>query len=84
MPANLKDHIALMIADGAPVAEIIAWAMASGAIKGNTPSAVEMRKATEIDIPRNTFDKPTELPVARELTDEELIAIASGDNPAPE
>lgn len=43
----MKDIIAQMIVEGAPVAEIIAWAMASGAIKGNVQASTELRKATE-------------------------------------
>ena len=47
MPVNLKEHIAEMIADGATVAEIIAWATASGALKGNIGAVAEIRRATE-------------------------------------
>lgn len=84
MPTNLREHIAQMIEDGAPVAEIIAWAMASGAIKGNTPSAIELRRATEIEIPKNLDDRTSDSPTVRDMTDEELIAIASGSERRPE
>lgn len=81
MPLNLKEHIAQMIADGATVAEIIAWATASGALKGNVAAIAEIRKATESD--RLVRVQHMEMPVSAvaELSDEELSAIATGEVP---